>query len=186
MLVRSHFLAVTAAMLLMAAGVPLAAQEKYSLVSPSGISFSEVRGYELWQMVAPSQADDASGCSAAPGPGCIKVILGNPTTIDAYADGIPSDGRPVPDGAMFAKIEWKKAQDFGMTVAGDLSGVAFMLKDGKRFPKTDGWGYAAFRYDAASDTWIAAGDRPEFVEACHTCHTTVKARDFVWTKYPKR
>ena len=87
---------------------------------------------------------------------------------------------------MFAKIEWQKAQAFGMTIAGDLRGVGFMLKDGKRFPKTDGWGYANFRYDAASDTWTASGDRPEFVEACHTCHTAVKARDFVFTSYPKR
>jgi 1,4-alpha-glucan branching enzyme len=61
-----------------------------------------------------------------------------------------------------------------------------MVKDSKRFPKTDGWGYATFRYDTASDTWTAFGDAPEFVNACHGCHTLVKARDFVWTHYPKR
>jgi hypothetical protein len=61
-----------------------------------------------------------------------------------------------------------------------------MLKDSKRFPKTNGWGYATFRYDAASDTFKAFGDDPAFVNTCHACHTIVKARDFVFTDYAKR
>jgi hypothetical protein len=75
---------------------------------------------------------------------------------------------------------------YGMTVPGNLAEVAFMVKDSNRFPKTDGWGYTTFKYDTASDTWRAFGDGPEFVDTCHTCHTLVKARDFVWTHYPKR
>lgn len=38
----------------------------------------------------------------------------------------------------------------------------------------------------ATSTWTAFGDSPEFVKACHGCHTLVKVRDFVWTNYPKR
>ena len=98
--------------------------------------------------------------------------------------------KPVPDGAAFAKIEWAKARDahapYGAFVPGPLAEVAFMMKDSKRFPKTNGWGYATFQYDAASDTWTAKGDNPEFVNTCHGCHTVVKARDFVFTGYPKR
>jgi hypothetical protein len=170
--------------------IALAAQDKYTLKSPSGIAFSELKGYEQWQMVASSQADDGGGCGTSPDPGCIKSILGNPVLIKAYADGIPANGKRVPDGAMFAKIEWAKARNtaapYGVTEPGNLAEVAFMVKDSKRFPKTDGWGYATFRYDTASDTWTAFGDAPEFVNACHGCHTLVKARDFVWTHYPKR
>jgi hypothetical protein len=48
------------------------------------------------------------------------------------------------------------------------------------------WGYANFRYDAKSDTWTSFGDGAEFQNACHACHTIVKANDFVFTHYPKR
>ena len=73
-----------------------------------------------------------------------------------------------------------------MTVPGTYAEVAFMLKDSKRFPKTNGWGYATFKYDAASDKFKVFGDGPEFVNTCHGCHTLVKARDFVFTNYAKR
>jgi hypothetical protein len=141
-------------------------------------------------MVGPSQADDGSGCGSSPDPGCIKVILGNPAMMKAYADGVPDNGKPVPDGAALTKIEWAKTHNteagYGMTVPGNLAEVGFMVKDAKRFPETDGWGYATFTYNAASDTWKPKGDAPDFVQACHGCHTIVKARDFVFTHYPKR
>jgi hypothetical protein len=122
--------------------------------------------------------------------GCIKSILGNPVMIKAFSQGIPVNGKSVPDGAAMTKIEWQKHRDptlpYGATVPGTLMEVAFMLKDSKRFPDTNGWGYATFRYDAASDTWKAFGDSPAFAKTCHGCHTVVKAHDFVFTKYPKR
>ena len=60
------------------------------------------------------------------------------------------------------------------------------MKDSKRFPDTNGWGYATFRYDAASDTWKAFGDDTAFAKTCHACHTIVRGRDFVFTNYPNR
>ena len=174
-------------------GVSLAAQDRYTLKSPNGISYSEFKGYETWQAIAPSQPADAGGCGSSPPPGCIKVITGNPTMIKAYQSGIPANGKPVPDGAVLAKIEWQKKIErppttaYEVAVPGTYSEVTFMLKDSKRFPKTDGWGYASFRYDAKSDTFKAFGDVPEFANTCHACHTAfVKARDFVFTDYPKR
>jgi hypothetical protein len=35
----------------------LAAQDRYTLKVPNGLAFSEFRGYEVWQVVAPSQTD---------------------------------------------------------------------------------------------------------------------------------
>ena len=35
-----------------------------------------------------------------------------------------------------------------------------MEKDSKRFPKTGGWGYAVFNYDAASDKFSADATSP--------------------------
>jgi hypothetical protein len=41
--------------------------------------------------------------------------------IEAYRDGIPANGKAVPDGAALAKIEWLKNRDekpYGVTVPG--------------------------------------------------------------------
>ncbi len=168
----------------------LAAQDRFSLKSPNGISFSEFKDYETWHVIAASTPDGADGCGTSPAPGCIKAIVGNPTMIQAYKDGIPASGKPVPDGAMMAKIEWQKARDpasaYGAIVPGALAEIAFMMKDSKRFPATDGWGYATFKPEASSDAWKPFGDSPAFANTCHECHTLVKSRDFVFTKYQKR
>jgi len=187
---RQHIaLLVIASASILVVGITLAAQDRYTLKSPSGISFSEFKGYEAGQAISVSQPDDASGCGSSPAPGCIKMIVGNPAMINASKNGIPANGKSVPDGAAFAKIEWQKGREgaaYGVTVPGTYAEVAFMLKDSKRFPKTNGWGYATFKYDALSDKFKVFGDGPEFVNTCHGCHTLVKARDFVFTNYAKR
>jgi hypothetical protein len=174
---------------LLVAGSGIAAEDKWALKSLSGISFSEFKGYDSWAMIGSSQPDDASGCGTSPAPGCIKSIVGNAALVKAYKAGIPDNGKPVPDGAAFAKIEWAKARQtvpYGVTLPGNLAEVSFMLKDSQRFPKTNGWGYATFQYDAKTDTWTSKGDNPDFVNACHGCHTVVKTRDWVFTHFAKR
>src|ERR1700761_3707473 len=86
----------------LAAGIALAAQDRYSLEVPGGLAFSEFKGYEDWQTVAVSHNGDK-----------LAIILGNPALIDAYKSGVPGNGKPFPDGAKFAKIHWtvKKAED---------------------------------------------------------------------------
>jgi cytochrome P460 len=110
--------------------------------------------------------------------------------IKAYGDGSPANGTPVPDGAVMAKIEWKKqnvaAPPYRLTAPGALSEVSFMVKDSKRFPGTNGWGYATFRYDAEGGTWTPFGASPAFANTCHACHQNAKARDFVFTSYAQR
>jgi hypothetical protein len=174
----------------LAAAAAMAAQDRWSLTSPSGISFTEVKDYESWGMVGSSMPDDEGGCGTSKAPGCIKSIVANSTMIKAYNGGFPANGAPVPDGAAFAKIEWEKARDqhspYGAFVPGRFAEVAFMIKDSTRFRKTDGWGYATFQYDEAKEMWKVKHDTPDFLYACHGCHTVVKARDFVFTNYPKR
>ncbi len=48
---------------------------------------------------------------------------------------------------------------------------------------TGGWGYAQFNYDAASDTFKPLGTG---ANCGFACHTIVKAKDYVFTAYPKR
>ena len=166
------------------AGVTISAQQdKYTVRVPGGLAFSEFRGYEGWQAISTSRNEKV-----------VAIILGNPVMIDAYRTGIPANGKPVPDGAKMAKIHWiPKANQFfpEATVPGNLLNVDFMVKDGKRFADSGGWGYAVFDYDAASDTFkpgTSAGTPPQGNDAkCgFACHTTAKARDYVFTEYGKR
>ena len=164
-------------------GIAIAAQDKYSVKVPGGLAFSEFRGYEGWQVVATSQNNKL-----------VAVILANPVMINAYRAGVPANGKPFPDGSNMAKIHWKpnKNQYFpDTTVPGTLNDVDFMVKDRKRFADSGGWGWAVFKYDAASDTFTpgtVADEPPQANDAkCGlACHTTVKTRDYVFTDYGKR
>ena len=163
--------------------VAMPTQDKYSVKVPGGLAFSEFRGYEAWQVISTSRNDKV-----------VAVILGNPAMIDAYAAGIPANGKPVPDGAKMAKIHWipKPSQFFpDATVPGSLLNVDFMVKDSKRFADSGGWGYGVFDYDAESETFkpgTKAGTPPQGNDAkCgFACHTIARTRDYVFTEYGKR
>lgn len=165
------------------AGVAISAPDKYSVKVPGGLAFSEFRGYEAWQTISLSRTDKL-----------VAVILGNPAMIDAYAAGVPGNGKPFPDGAKMAKIHWKPTQHESFpkaTVPGSLVNVDFMVKDAKRFADSGGWGYAVFDYDEASDTFTPgtlAGTPPQGNDAkCgFSCHTRAKTKDYVFTEYGKR
>jgi hypothetical protein len=163
--------------------------DRFTLTAANGIAFSEFRGYDAWQLVASSQPDNAGGCGTSK-VGCMKAILGNPAVIRAYREGIPANGKAVPDGAALAKVEWlqdRGEKPYGVTVPGGQTEVSFMVKDSKRFPDTNGWGYATFVYDQSSDTFKPSTTNPSFARGCHGCHTAnAKARDFVFTDYAKR
>ena len=61
------------------------APDKYTVQVPNGLKFSDFRGYENWQVVAVSQTD-----------ALLKVMVANPTMIDAYRAGYPGNGKPFP------------------------------------------------------------------------------------------
>ena len=166
------------------AGMAFAAQDRYTLQVPGGLAFADFRGYEDWQIVAVSHNGDK-----------IVAILGNPAMIEAYKAGIPVNGKPVPDGARMAKIHWtaKKAEDQPNepVVPGPLHDVDLMVKDSKKFADSGGWGYGAFEYDPASQTFRPAdtSDSPpqEHDAKCgFACHTIVADKDYVFTHYPER
>jgi hypothetical protein len=76
---------------------------------------------------------------------------------------------------------------YTVAIPDKLKSVSFIEKDSKRFPDTNGWGYAQFIYEPATDTFKPHGDNPSFAKAdCHKCHARVKAKDYIFTAYPKR
>jgi hypothetical protein len=152
-------------------------KDKYSLVSPGGIAFSDFRGYEDWADISSAHTDER-----------LKVIVGNPTMIKAFKAGIPLNGQPFPDGSKVVKLQWtpKKSTEAPFVVdVPDVFKEAFVMeKDSKRFSKSGGWGYAVFNYDAASDKFTPDPKSPS--DCGYACHTPVKAKDYIFHPYQKR
>jgi hypothetical protein len=153
------------------------AQGKYSLTSPGGIAFSDFRGYEDWAVVSSARTDQV-----------LKVIVANPAMITAFKAGVPGNGQPFPDGSMIVKLQWKPKKSTEAQFAVDVPDVftqAFVMeKDSKKFPKTGGWGYAVFNYDAVSGKFTA--DEKSLSDCGNACHTAVKAKDYIFHPYETR
>jgi Cytochrome P460 len=178
---RSRILTIaTAAAVLAALGAGVYAQEKqdkYSLKTPSGIAFSDFRGYEDWVMVSSALTPNDR----------LKVMVANPTMIKAYRAGIPGNGQPFPDGSKMVKLQWKIKKDaaaqFEVNVPDTFAEVFLMQKDSKRFPDSAGWGYAVFNYDPATRKFTPTADP---TNCGHGCHLVVKAKDYVFHPYQTR
>ena len=161
---------------IVAGGLAVAAQDRSTLKVPGGLSFSEFKGYQAWQAVAPSQTE-----------GSLKVIAANEVMMKAYREGLPAKGKTFPEGSKVVKLEWaaqqNKTSPYFVRVPGELKSIAFIEKDSKRFPKTHGWAYAQFLYDPATKTLKPNGTGGE---CGYACHTTVAAQDYIFTAYPPR
>jgi Cytochrome P460 len=170
-----------AALLAVAGGAFLYAQgqhnDKYSLVSPDGIAFSDFRGYEDWPVVSSAHTDEV-----------LKVIVANPAMIKAYKSGVPGNGQTFPEGSLIVKLQWKPKKSTEAPFVVDVPDVfkqAFVMeKDSKRFPKTGGWGYAVFNYDAATNKFTA--DPTAHADCGNTCHVAVKSKDYIFHPYQMR
>jgi Cytochrome P460 len=153
-------------------------QDKYSLKSPSGIAFSDFRGYEDWSVVSTARTDAV-----------LKAIVADPAMIKAYKDGVPGKGQTFPEGSRIVKIQWKPKKSteapFVVDVPDVLAQVFVMEKDSKRFPNNGGgWGYAVFNYDAALNKFTA--DPTSLSDCGNACHTAVKAKDYIFHPYQTR
>jgi Cytochrome P460 len=101
-------------------GTAIYAQDKYALVTTSGIAFADFRGYEDWAVVSSARTDDV-----------LKVIVANPIMIAAYKAGVPGNGQPFPEGSKIAKLQWKQKKSTEATFAVDVADVfsqAFVIE----------------------------------------------------------
>src|SRR5580765_5248783 len=177
---RRSMLTIAIVMVVLAAiGAAVYAQDKfdkYSLKSPSGIAFSDFKGYEDWAVVSSARTDEV-----------LKVIVANPTMIKAYKAGVPGNGQPFPEGSKIAKLQWSFKKSTEATFAVDVPDAptqAFLIeKNSKRFPNTGGWGYALFNHDVATGRMTAD---PATSDCGHACHVAVKSKDYIFHPYQKR
>src|SRR5260221_7721695 len=158
-------IAIATAVLAVLVATALYAQDKYSLKSPSGIAFSDFRGYEDWAVVSSSRTDER-----------LKVIVANPIMIKAYKVGIPGNGQPFPDGSMIVKLQWNPQKSTEAPFVVDVPDVfreAFVMeKDSKRFPKSGGWGYTRFNFAPAPAHF--SPEPQNITSSSNTNPTTVK------------
>jgi hypothetical protein len=136
-------------------------------VASNGIALYQ--DYRSWQVIAPSYREDKKH---------IRVVLGNPIAVQAMRDKV----RPLPDGAVLAKVAWnvRKHPKFPVATEPDtFAQVEFMVKDAVTYKATGGWGYARF---VGSD-YKPYGKDAGFVQECVGCHTPVKDNDYLFTGY---
>jgi len=173
---RRNKLAISIAVLAVFGAAVSSAEDKYLLKSPAGIAFSDFTGYGDWSVVSSARTDEV-----------LKVIIANPTMINAYKAGVPGNHEAFPDGSRIVKLQWKPKKSteapFVVDVPDVFKQVFVMEKDTRRFPKTGGWGYAVFNYDATADAFTAD---PSPSDCGNACHTAVKAKDYIFHPYQKR
>ena len=92
-----------------AAVVSAADEDKYSLVSPSGIAFGDFMGYEDWAVVSSARTDKE-----------LKVIVANPIMIKAYKAGVPGNGRP---RRFHGRLDREPSADIGLAVIADTNPI---------------------------------------------------------------
>jgi hypothetical protein len=130
-------------------------------------------GYRDWRLISVAHEEGSLND--------LRAILGNDVAIKAAREG----KLPYPDGTIIARLAWsydpleESSKAFGHPqsfVAGPpKNGVQFMVKDSGKYASTGGWGFAQF------DDGKPASEAMH--NTCFACHTTVKARDFVFNHY---
>jgi Cytochrome P460 len=123
-------------------------------------------GYRNWELIAPSHETGRFNE--------LRGILGNDVAMKACREGT----LPFPDGAMLAKLAWKRepsAEFDGAFVPGRATTVQIMVKDSKKYASTGGWGFGRFIDGKAVDR-----AQQETCFGCHQAH--VKDHDFVFTR----
>jgi hypothetical protein len=155
--------------------------------APAPVLASLPAGYRDWTLI--SVATVGSPVND------IRAKLGNDVAISAFRAG----KIPFPDGAIIARLAWKRvaseqtnsaiameAKARGLSadaiqkllsetfVAGPPTNVQLMVKDSTRYASTGGWGFAQF-----------TNGKPDNVvgQSCFVCHAPNKDRDFVFTQF---
>ena len=124
-------------------------------------------GYREWSLVSVSHRTDNKDE--------LRAILANPAGYRALRDGT----LPLPDGAILAKLAWKRepmAEFEGAFRPGAAPRIEFMYKDSKKYAATGGWGFARFVDGVPADQATH--------QTCFPCHEAkVKGHDFVFTRF---
>jgi mono/diheme cytochrome c family protein len=131
---------------------------------PNGVAF--IPDYKNWKAISSTERYDNH---------TMRVILGNDVAVKAIAEGHIN---PWPDGTEFAKVAWQQQpDDKGVVHTGAFVQVEFMIRDGKKYSDTAGWGWGRWR----GTDLKPYGKDAAFTNECVSCHTPVRENDYVYT-----
>lgn len=131
---------------------------------PNGVAF--LPDYKNWKAISSTERYDNH---------TMRVILGNDVAVKAIADGHIN---PWPDGTAFAKVAWlQQPDDKGVVHTGAFAQVELMIRDGKKYADTAGWGWGRWR----GTDLKPYGKDAAFTNECVSCHTPVRRNDYVYT-----
>jgi hypothetical protein len=131
---------------------------------PNGVAF--MPDYKNWKAISSTERYDNH---------TMRVILGNDVAVKAIADGHIN---PWPDGTAFAKVAWLQQPDGkGVVHTGAFVQVEFMIRDGKKYADTAGWGWGRWR----GTDLKPYGKDAAFTNECVSCHAPVSKNDYVYT-----
>ncbi len=131
---------------------------------PNGVAF--LPDYKNWKAISSTERYDNH---------TMRVILGNDVAVKAITDGHIN---PWPDGTAFAKVAWlQQPDDKGVIHTGAFAQVELMIRDGKKYADTAGWGWGRWR----GTDLKPYGKDAAFTNECVSCHTPVRRNDYVYT-----
>lgn len=122
-------------------------------ISPNGIPYNA--DFKNWKVIGMSTLIDNS----------IRVIYGNDIAVKAIAE---ENFHPWPEGSAVAKAVFKQTRKAnGEIVPGDFVNMQYMVKEGKVYTETEGWGFAKFNGQELKPT----GKTALFAQqSCISCH----------------
>jgi hypothetical protein len=87
-------------------------------------------------------------------------------------------GGPYPDKTVFVSDVHEFSVSDGSYVEGARKGLGIMVKDGKKYASTGGWGF---------ELWLGGDPKKAFVtdpvKMCFECHQAKKDQDYVYSTY---
>ncbi|MDQ7090006.1 MAG: cytochrome P460 family protein [Methylococcales bacterium] len=141
-----------------------------SFVAPAAFAEKKVDNEYLdWRLISVSHRTDKK---------TLRAILGNDVAIKAAR---ANKVTPWPDGTMIAKVVWKERAHPNWAAAivpAEFAAAEAMIKDSKKYAKTGGWGFGH---------WVKGKlemHSAETTKTCFSCHSPMKANDYVYTLLP--
>jgi hypothetical protein len=132
--------------------------------APNGIAF--LPDYKNWKAISSTERFDNH---------TMRQILGNDIAVKAIAE---NHINPWPDGTAFAKVAWfQQTNEKGFVRPGAFFQVEFMIRDGKQYAATLGWGWARWR---GADL-KPYGKDAAFTSECVGCHKPLLNTNYVFT-----
>ncbi len=130
-------------------------------------------GYRHWTRVSSSLIGPQS--PAFKDSGGIHHIYASEKAMEGYQTG------RFPDGSILVADFLETKEGAGVTTEGPRRRIDVMVKDGKRYAETGGWGFEQFKGDSQTDRMTTA----ETPAKCFACHSKQKERDSVFSVFRK-